>query len=245
MSSLRALSRASRSVLLTVLFPGFLGLSAVGCVPYSVHQQTKEELIKAKDANADLIKKYNSAVQQLMALKERGGEGVVPANYKELQDEVARLRAEAARNVRPGFSPKDIEGVGGGATDEGGGLALGEALLFAEGSAELKRQAYSTLDKIVGLLVGEHASEPFVIEGHTDNQPVVRTVKLYGDNVTLGYARAHAVYQYFRDKGIPESRMTIHTYAYNKPVSEPDKVNSSDGRAQNRRVVVRLGTTTI
>ncbi len=218
--------------------PALLSLFAVGCVPYAVHQQTKEELIKAKDANADLIKKYNSAVQQLMALRDKGG-GVMPADYERLLKEVEDLRAQAANKVRPGFTPEEIARVGGDSDD--GGIALGEALLFTEGSAKLKREASPLLERLVSVLTKDHPSEPFIIEGHTDNKPLRVTAEEFGDNLTLGYARAHAVSAYLMGKGIPESRMIVTTYSFNKPLDR-DNVNSPEGRRQNRRVVVRLST---
>ena len=217
--------------------PAALSLLAVGCVPYAVHQQTKEELIKAKDANADLIKRYNSA---LMALKnpERGA-GVMPADYEKLLRENEDLKAKVAGKLGPGFTPGEIAEVGG--DDEDNGIAIGEALLFGEGSADLKREAYPLLDRLVAVLVKEHSSEPFIIEGHTDNQPLLKTAGKFGDNLTLGYARAHAVGSYLMSKGIPESRMIATSYSFNKPL-KIDTVNSREGRRQNRRVVVRLTT---
>lgn len=221
---------------LSVVPLGFL-LLAVGCVPYSVHQQTKEDLIKAKDANADLIKKYNSAVQQLMSLKDKPG--AMTAGYPDLRDEVERLKSELANKVRPDFTPEEIERVGG--VEEEGGLAIGDALLFAEGSAKLKREAFPILDKLVSILSKEHPSEPIVIEGHTDNQPLNVTIKEFGDNLTLGYARAHAVGSYLMSKGIAESRMVVTSYSFNKPLNK-NNASTKQGREQNRRVVVRLST---
>lgn len=218
--------------------PLALGFLAVGCVPYAVHQQTKEQLIQAKDANADLIKKYNTAVQQLMALRDKAPGGM-PADYQKLLQEVEELRRQAANKLQPGFSQADADKLG--VDREGDGIAIGEALLFSEGSADLKREASPLLDRLVLLLTKEHASEPFIIEGHTDNQPLQKTRDKFGDNLTLGYARAHAVGSYLMSKGIPESRMVAATYSFNKPIN-PESVSTKAGRQQNRRVVVRLTT---
>lgn len=226
----------------TLGVPVLLSLLAVGCVPYSVHQATKEQLVLAKEANADLVKKYNSAIQELMRKRESGG--VSLAEYQKLKSDYDALQAQAgSKSVRPQFTDEDLQKVPGSQSDDGG-LALGDALLFAEGSADLKREAFGLLDNVASLLKNEHPGEPVIIEGHTDNQPLKVRLKEFGDNLTLGYARAHAVYKYLESKGVAADRMTAHTYADTKPFNASD-VSSASGRSRNRRVVVRLGTSRI
>ncbi|HZN57766.1 MAG TPA: OmpA family protein [Planctomycetota bacterium] len=219
-----------------------LGLMLTGCVPYATHQQTRQELEKAKDANSDLIKRYNAAVQQLMAKDKDGGASVVPANARlsELESENARLKKELA--TKPEFTPDEIKRVGG--DDEAGGIALGSALLFSEGSADIRKEAFRNLDELCQILRKEYPHDIVEIEGHTDNQPIEKVRQRYPDNLTLSYQRAYAVSKYLRDKGIPESRMIIHSYSYNKPLDK-DKVDTKEGRRENRRVVVRRAGTQI
>ncbi len=221
------------SVVLAVAVGGLL----VGCVPYQTYQQTKAELEKARDANNDLIKKYNTAVQQLMA-KEKAGvpEGEVQAllaDNKRLREQLA-----SAKRVTPDFTEKQIRDAGGDVED--GGIGLGEALLFTEGSDRLKPEAFRVLDNIIALLKREYPEEMVVIEGHTDNQPLVKALTLFPDNLTLGYKRAHAVFKYFSDHGVSEPRIIVHSYSCNKPL-DPRAVDTKEGRKQNRRVVVRRG----
>lgn len=216
-----------------------VGLAGTGCVSYQTYQQTKSELEKAKEANADLVKKYNQAIQKLMA-KEKGSpdQGALLAELKRLQEELAN-----ARRATPDFKESDFAKVPGSRPEEGG-LQLGEALLFNEGSDRLKPEAQRTLDQVVSLLRTEYPGEMVIIEGHTDNQPLDRTKKIYGQNMNLGYARAGAVFRYFLDHGIPEDRMALYSYSFNKPL-DAATANTEEGRRANRRVVIRRGGTRI
>jgi outer membrane protein OmpA-like peptidoglycan-associated protein len=72
----------------------------------------------------------------------------------------------------------------------------------------------------------------FEIEGHTDN---------VGDpsiNQKLGMARAETVKKYLYEQyNIPLHRMNVISYGEEKPASDN---KTSAGRAQNRRVVIRV-----
>ena len=70
------------------------------------------------------------------------------------------------------------------------------------------------------------------IEGHTDSS---------GDkmvNQRIGEARAEAVKRYlYETHQVPLHKMNVISWGEDKPVS-PN--NTKDGRAQNRRVVIRI-----
>ena len=214
---------------------------AVGCVSLQSYNQTKSELEKAKEANADLVKKYNQAMQRLLAKeRETGGDADLQAQLLRLQRENDELRKQSV--VQPGFTPEEIKKIG--AEAEEGGLRLGEALLFAEGSNKLRPEASGILDGIVELLQTKYRDDMIIIEGHTDNQPLVKTRDVWKFNIRLGYERAQAVFEYFLDHGIPESRVVVRAYSFNKPTDKQD-VDSKEARTRNRRVVVRRGGTQI
>ena len=72
----------------------------------------------------------------------------------------------------------------------------------------------------------------FEIEGHTDN---VGDAKV---NEQLGLERAEAVKRYlYEQHQIPLHKMNVISYGEDKPVA-PNK--TKDGRAQNRRVVIKV-----
>lgn len=211
-----------------------LALLAVGCVPYQTYEQTRADLDKAKELNADLTKKYNQAVLRLKEKDSGANHDACNARYAELQKEFMNRPA-----VTPAFTADDLKRVRGAEEEEGGGLRLGEALLFPEGSDRLKPEAFRTLDEIIALLKDTYPGEKVIIEGHTDNQPLQKTLTLWKQNMNLGYARARAVFTYFLDHGIPESRMGVHSYSFNKPVDSTK--TGPESWKENRRVVIRRG----
>ncbi len=225
----------SRLLVLTVV--AGVALSSVGCVPYQKYRDTVAKLERAKAHNSDLIKKYNQLMARYMS--KSGSPEMTSDERASLLAEIERIKGEMHRP--PQIRPEDVPPR---TTLEDGGIALGEALLFAPGSARLKPQAAPTLNQVVDLLQSRYTSERFIIEGHTDNQPLNSTAKIWKFNMTLAYNRALAVFQYFVDHGIGEERMLVYSFSFNKPV-DPTAVNTLTGRRENRRVVVRRSGETV
>ena len=103
---------------------------------------------------------------------------------------------------------------------------------FKLGKAELPADATGALDSMVSQLKADKKNVWVEIEGHTDNT---------GDqamNEKLGLARAEAVKRYlYENQQIPLHKMNVISYGEEKPVA-PN--NTRDGRAQNRRVVIKV-----
>jgi len=210
---------------------------AVGCVPYATYQEVKRELETAKDATDKLAKDYNKLLQELRAEpKNAVDEEQLKAQVASLQREVESLRNKPAKL---GFKKEQAERLGPGVEiDPDGGLLLPDALLFDSGSNKLKTGASRVLDGVVQLLTADYPDEMVIIEGHTDNQPLDKTKGLWKENMRLAYERAYSVFKYFVDHEVPESRMVVRAYSFNKP-TDPKNVDTKEGQAKNRRVVVR------
>jgi peptidoglycan-associated lipoprotein len=103
---------------------------------------------------------------------------------------------------------------------------------FKLGKAELPEDATGALDAMVNQLKGDKKALWVEIEGHTDAT---------GDKVMnekLGLARAEAVKRYlYEHHQIPLHKINVISYGEEKPVA-PN--NTKDGRAQNRRVVIKV-----
>lgn len=103
---------------------------------------------------------------------------------------------------------------------------------FSFGQAELPDEAKQALDAMITDLKADPQAAWFEIEGHTDNVGP-QTV-----NERLGIERAEAVKRYlYEQHQIPLHKMNVISYGPDKPVA-PN--NTRDGRAQNRRVVVKV-----
>lgn len=103
---------------------------------------------------------------------------------------------------------------------------------FAFGGADLPDEAKARLDQVISQLQAKPQNVYFEIEGHTDN---VGPAEL---NERLGFERAESVRRYlYEQHQVPLHKMNVISYGEEKPVAPND---TREGRAQNRRVVVRV-----
>jgi outer membrane protein OmpA-like peptidoglycan-associated protein len=103
---------------------------------------------------------------------------------------------------------------------------------FDFGQTELPDAAKARLDELVNQLKSDTKLVWIEIEGHTDNVGSTDT------NERIGMDRAEAVKRYlYMQHQIPLHKINVISYGEEKPVA-PN--NTRTGRAQNRRVVVRV-----
>jgi len=103
---------------------------------------------------------------------------------------------------------------------------------FKLGKADLPEDAAAALDAMVNNLKADKKAVWVEIEGHTDN---VGDAKY---NEQLGLMRAEAVKRYLYEKHqVPLHKINVISYGETKPAA-PN--NTRDGRAQNRRVVIKV-----
>jgi outer membrane protein OmpA-like peptidoglycan-associated protein len=104
---------------------------------------------------------------------------------------------------------------------------------FKFGKTDLPDEAKAKIDEVVGQLKGQAGKDLYIeVEGHTDN------VGSKDTNYELGLERAEAVKRYlYMQHQIPLHKINVISYGEAKPVA-PN--NTRDGRAQNRRVVIRV-----
>jgi peptidoglycan-associated lipoprotein len=105
---------------------------------------------------------------------------------------------------------------------------------FKFGKAVMPDQAKADLDALVQKLKTEPNGAYIEIEGHTDNAGPNDI------NYKLGMERAEAVKRYLYDEHkVPLHKINVISYGEEKPIA-PNKTR--DGRAQNRRVVIKVLT---
>jgi outer membrane protein OmpA-like peptidoglycan-associated protein len=101
---------------------------------------------------------------------------------------------------------------------------------FDYDKAIIRADAWPVLDEAIATLQRE-GTITIVAEGHTDN----RGTDAYNENLSL--RRASAVRDYLIAGGIAPSRIQIQGFGESRPVASND---TDDGRAQNRRVELRV-----
>lgn len=105
---------------------------------------------------------------------------------------------------------------------------------FKFGQAAMPDDAKGELDQLVQQLKSEPSGAFIEIEGHTDDRgrPDV--------NYRLGLQRAENVKRYlYEQHQVPLHKISVISYGEDKPIA-PNKTR--DGRAQNRRVVIKVLT---
>ena len=103
---------------------------------------------------------------------------------------------------------------------------------FKFGAADLPDESKAAIDQMVGQMKSDTKAVWIEIEGHTDN---VGDAKY---NERLGEMRAEAVKRYlYEQHQVPLHKMNVISYGEQKPATDN---KTRDGRAQNRRVVIKV-----
>jgi chemotaxis protein MotB len=113
-------------------------------------------------------------------------------------------------------------------------IELPEAVLFASGSAKLKKEGVRVLAELGPVLASIKGRE-FQVGGHTDNKPI-RTAR-FPSNWELSGARAIDVAELLIEYGVPGNRISAAAYADTQPVESNE---TAEGRAKNRRIEIAL-----
>lgn len=109
-------------------------------------------------------------------------------------------------------------------------IELKEQFFFATNKTKVLAKSEPLLDEIADVLK-ENPSIHISIEGHTDSSGN------YKKNVKLSQGRAKSVMQELIKRGIDKSRMTYAGFGPDKPIDTND---TPEGRANNRRVELRI-----
>lgn len=105
---------------------------------------------------------------------------------------------------------------------------------FKFGRAVMPDEAKGEIDQLVQTLKAEPNGAFIEIEGHTDSAGAPQ------GNYRLGLERAENVKRYlYEQHQVPLHRINVISYGEDKPIA-PNKTR--DGRAQNRRVVIKILT---
>jgi chemotaxis protein MotB len=226
-------------------FPLALGLVAAGCVSRGAHERSLEELrgevaeleqeSRAKDRSIDALEaerdKLLAEIEDLRDARESLQQDVADREQKlrklgETYDAlVQELEAEVAAGVA------HIEQL-----TEGMVFRLPQDVLFPAGSAELTPAGRSAVRDLVSRIGSR--DERVEVQGHTDDQAIKGALaQRYPTNWELAGARAASVVRVLEEAGVEPRRLSAVSYGASRPLASNE---SAEGRAQNRRIEVRL-----
>lgn len=156
----------------------------------------------------------------------RAEEAVVPAPPVAAPEPSVDLELELRRALEKASLTESVELQ---KTERGVRVRLRDAMLFPTAGAILEDRAGVPLAVIARAL--KDAPHEVVVEGHTDDRPVLGGD--YRSNWELSVARSHAVLARLAAEGIPPRRLVAAGYGEFLPAASNA---SAEGRAANRRV---------
>ncbi|MDO6747394.1 MotY family protein [Gilvimarinus sp. 1_MG-2023] len=105
------------------------------------------------------------------------------------------------------------------------------SILFPGGTDEFDDSEQQTLDNLARYVLADPYITALVIDGHADG------AGLRADNLVLSQKRAEYVVNYLIERGVPEGLIEVRWHGERYPIASN---RSAAGRAQNRRVTVRV-----
>ena len=194
------------------------------------------------DAGAGLgetVDNVNDLNNRLEEAQERTTQNAEQIGQVDQRAQAANMAAQTAQGAADSAQmAADDAGNRVGAVENRIGRLIMEVTLneaqgnFQSGRSDLPQAAQSRLDQLVAQIHAAGEGGFIEIEGHTDNT---------GDaayNMRLGLQRAEAVKDYlYRQHNVPLHKMNTISFGEDQPAA-PN--NTSDGRAQNRRVVIKV-----
>ena len=206
------------SFLLAATATAFLLLA--GCVTRGSYDEVVEERDQLLRQNAEL---EDDTIELSTELILRDIEVAQLENeQQELADEVTRWAVRGAIKMQM--------------LADGLHLTLPYDVLFASGTTTLSDAGR----ELIVELVQEINQQPYQIAvlGFTDNVPVgPKLAEHYPSNWELSGARAASVVRVMEEEGIPANQLVAVSRGETEPIASND---TAEGRAQNRRIDVRL-----
>ncbi|MEQ9205772.1 MAG: OmpA family protein [Phycisphaerales bacterium] len=198
-----------------------LGLTLLSAVVLTAFTGCKTVSQRDYDAAIEENTTLRDRIAALQASADQAGnanQSYIDQN-NELRNENQRLSdALAAARANPATGFEGIDGVDIGRRT-GGEIVVGvEAdVLFNSGSADLRNDAKSTLDRVAGVLKSTYANNMVRIEGYTDTDKLVKTKAKWHTNENLSAARALAVEGYLVSKGVDNDKAYSAAFGPSKP----------------------------
>ena len=217
-----------------VLVIPVLALALGGTAACATKKFVKGQVGDVNNKVESLSRSVEETQERTRANEGRIGEVDQKAQAADQKAQAAAQRADEARSAADAVNTK------ADAIDKASKRLVYEVVLsedkgnFKFGKAVMPDEAKSEIDQLVQQLKAEPKGAYIEIEGHTDNAGA----KSY--NYQLGLERAENVKRYlYEQHQVPLHKINVISYGEEKPIA-PN--NSKTGRAQNRRVVIKVLT---
>ncbi len=178
----------------------------------------QEENAKLSGQISELEGNLNMKADEIVGLSKKVKAG---------NDQIQALQ-DAIAEVFSTYDPKDIQVV-----ERDGKLyiSLANNILFDSGRDRLTTDSKDVIGKLAKVFNSNQGLR-ILVEGHTDNKPVVINKSKYKDNWSLSVARSLNVVRELAANGVEETRMTASGKGDTMPVADNA---TEEGRMKNRR----------
>jgi OOP family OmpA-OmpF porin len=220
---------------LLVLLAGASVMFSAGCSSKNYVRQQTQPIIDKTNQLDDLTAKNNRDIRDVDARAQQGIQGVnTKAGEADQKALAARDRADQAGTLATQANNRITSLTNQVANLDNYRPVLETSVHFAFNKADLTGKAKSALDQLVAEIPNTKGYL-VVVEGDTD------AIGSENYNYKLSERRADSVVQYLSEKNVPAHKIFIIGLGKDKSVADN---KTSEGRAKNRRVDVRLMTNT-
>ncbi len=183
------------------------------------------QLSDLRQQNSEILAKQRRLVAENQKLLEEN-KGLAEASARKPSSQTEALQAEIGKGAHVSFRHGMIS------------IGIQSTVTFAPGSTKLTAEGKRVLKKVAQVVARRFPGRWIYVAGHTDNQPIRKTRKLYRSNRHLSAERADRVATYLARCGVPSKDLVVVAYGENDPVASNA---TAAGRKKNRRVEVLVG----
>ncbi len=108
-------------------------------------------------------------------------------------------------------------------------------ILFDSGQITLKKAGKQRLQEIVAQIQDNFPDRIIWVVGHTDTDPIIKTKRLYENNLALSLKRGYVVAQELRGMGIEPKQLIAGGQGEYNPIAPND---TTSNKSKNRRVQI-------
>ncbi|MFT3787709.1 MAG: OmpA family protein [Tepidisphaeraceae bacterium] len=184
---------ARRAVTFALLSVGLLSLGCQNAM-YDQNLALKKQNEELQGLNDTSQKRIEELTAELGNRPDAAQVGQLQSALAERDAKIADLQKQLTTPTpgAPAGAEPGIEGIETSFNARNGELTVrvpGD-VLFDSGVATLKKGSLGTLDKIAAAIKKDYPGKTIRVEGHTDNDPLVKTRQQWTDNRGLSVARA-------------------------------------------------------
>ncbi len=189
-------------------------------------QQLESRIKDLSQENKDLLAQRKKLWEENKRLRESKKQ-VKEASFKNRDGYFAALRRELGKDATVGIRHNMLS------------IGISSTVTFKPGSTSISREGARVLRRVAKVLRTRFPGRWIYVAGHTDNQPIRKTKKLYRSNRHLSLERADKVASFLVKCGVSGKRIAVLGFGENDPVA-PN--TSEKGRRLNRRVEILIGS---